>query len=80
MLFISVYFCDVLTFVLPVAAYAWSSLVEAWSAWVSPHAAAPLLPSLADQEAYAPMLERFHAAFRQVMEDCPGMCALSIHQ
>ncbi|XP_063827211.1 uncharacterized protein LOC135076720 [Ostrinia nubilalis] len=55
-----------------VAALAWSSLLEAWSAWVVPHAATPLLPSTGEREHYTCMLRAFHGAALEVMADCPG--------
>ncbi|XP_028173422.1 uncharacterized protein LOC114362307 [Ostrinia furnacalis] len=55
-----------------VAALAWSSLLEAWSAWVVPHAATPLLPSTGEREHYTCMLRAFHEAALEVMTDCPG--------
>ncbi|XP_028173421.1 uncharacterized protein LOC114362305 [Ostrinia furnacalis] len=55
-----------------VAALAWSSLLEAWSAWVVPHAATPLLPSTGEREHYTCMLRAFHEAALEVMADCPG--------
>ncbi|XP_045767240.1 uncharacterized protein LOC123868718 [Maniola jurtina] len=55
-----------------VAVYAWSGVREAWSAWVTPHASAPLLPSTADQECYTEMLARFTRTVTMIMQDCPG--------
>lgn len=56
-----------------VSLYAWSALQESWSAWIIPSdSAPPLLPSLADQEAFTSMLRHFVDAIHQIMLDCPG--------
>ncbi|CAK1543827.1 unnamed protein product [Leptosia nina] len=54
-----------------VTLYAWSSLLESWSAWISPHSLPPLLPSACEDEQYSLMLHHFVDCIKQVMGDCP---------
>ncbi|XP_050677752.1 uncharacterized protein LOC126974338 isoform X2 [Leptidea sinapis] len=55
-----------------VSLYSWSSIVESWSAWVSPHLLPPLLPVTSSSECYTDMLQRFINCIQIVMDECPG--------
>ncbi|CAF4819097.1 unnamed protein product [Pieris macdunnoughi] len=54
-----------------VTLYSWSSMVESWSAWISPQSLEPLLPSTCEDEKYTQMLQNFLTCVLKVLEDSP---------
>ncbi|CAH3928661.1 unnamed protein product [Pieris brassicae] len=54
-----------------VTLYSWSSMVESWSAWISPQSLEPLLPSTCEDEKYTQMLQNFLTCILTVMEASP---------